>query len=508
MTGDLVSLYTHHRGKASDKWASYLEVYDRLFEEKREQPVRLLEIGVQNGGSLEIWTKYFTDAVSIIGCDIDPRVGELRFDDGRISVVVGDATDAAVAAQILELCPAFDVIIDDGSHKSSDIVRAFLLYFDRLAPGGIYVVEDLVCSYWQAYEGGLFAPAAAMQFFLRLVDYLNREAWGVEPDVAQFFAPWGLSEISHRQIIDAVASIEFHPSLCIIHKAVAMPVGVGVRVVAGDQFLVSDMMRGLAGQCLTTPSQIDNPYARPTKTGALSSPVALPLIQIYLASEQEGFCEAHSVGEKMALDGRRHVLDLRLPVDNAPPTRLRLDPANQPSVIGLHGLRLVDGEGNELWRWHGEPDVFREVLGCVLRPVADGVVVICYNDDPQFELAISPEVLARAGPGAVFCIEMTPRPLLGALPDLLQAPAPAAMPVGQAAAGVPAQLSRELAETAALFKQVVERRNATINALQAENEALKTRQQALEARVLRAEAQLEVLKEFTLSAFGKGIERI
>ncbi len=203
------------------------------------------------------------------------------------------------------------------------------------------------------------------------------------------------------------------------------------------------------------------------------------------------------------------MLNVPLPVGKATATHLRLDPANQPCVIRLHGLRLVDGQDKALWRWNGQPEAFRNVLGCALRPAADGVVVICYNDDPQFELAIPSEVLGRAGPGTVFSIEMTARPLLDALPEILQetaSPPVPAVPAGGAV--VPANLSRELAETAALFKQVVEGRNATIGALRAENETLKAQQQALEARVLRAEAQLEVLKEFVLSAFGKATERI
>ena len=60
----LFELYREHQGKVSDKWSIYLSEYDRLFSSYRDRPVRMLEIGIQNGGSLEIWSKYFPERSS------------------------------------------------------------------------------------------------------------------------------------------------------------------------------------------------------------------------------------------------------------------------------------------------------------------------------------------------------------------------------------------------------------------------------------------------------------
>ena len=71
------SIETLHRqkktGKVSDKWDSYLPVYDRLFALRKDDAIDLLEIGVQNGGSLEIMSQFFINAKRLVGCDIDPR---------------------------------------------------------------------------------------------------------------------------------------------------------------------------------------------------------------------------------------------------------------------------------------------------------------------------------------------------------------------------------------------------------------------------------------------------
>lgn len=152
----LLDLYIAHTGKVSDKWSIYLGAYDRIFSEYRNKPVRILEIGVQNGGSLEIWRRYFPHAELILGCDINAACGGLTFDDERIDVIVGDANTDEVESRIAARSEKFDIIIDDGSHKSSDIIRSFSRYFPRLSEGGIYIAEDLHCSYWNEYEGGLY----------------------------------------------------------------------------------------------------------------------------------------------------------------------------------------------------------------------------------------------------------------------------------------------------------------------------------------------------------------
>src|ERR1043165_1930893 len=102
----------------------------------------ILEIGVQNGGSLEVYDAFFAKAQAIVGCDIDPKCADLHYVSKRIAVVVGDCSVPATVAKIRRHSPSFDIIIDDGSHKSEDIIRSFLTYFPHLRPGGAFVVED------------------------------------------------------------------------------------------------------------------------------------------------------------------------------------------------------------------------------------------------------------------------------------------------------------------------------------------------------------------------------
>ena len=232
----LEQLYKKHRGKLSDKWSIYLSEYDRLFEPYRRLPVRLLEIGIQNGGSLEIWSKYFPKAEKIIGCDINPDCAKLTYTDPRISVIVGDANSDEAQTAVLSHSASFDIIIDDGSHLSSDIVKSFARYFPRLADGGIFVAEDLHCSYWKQFEGGLFDPFSSMAFFKRLADVVSHEHWGVEKDsteiFAGFFARYGFQ--MEAEILSHIHSIEFVNSMCVIRKLLPERNVLGPRFIAGS----------------------------------------------------------------------------------------------------------------------------------------------------------------------------------------------------------------------------------------------------------------------------------
>ncbi|MGO4441566.1 hypothetical protein [Rhizobium sp. RAF56] len=248
-TGKLHKLYIEHDGKVSDKWSIYLDVYERLFAPFRNKPVRLLEIGVMNGGSLEIWRKYFAKAEAIVGCDINPDCSQLRFEDNVIEVIVGDSNSDETQSKILSCSSKYDIIIDDGSHMSSDIVRSFARYFGNLAEGGIYIAEDLHCSYWAGYEGGFNDPYSSMSFFKRLLDVVNKEHWGLPRDRIE-----ALSAFSRKYSVTfdegdlaTIHSVEFVNSLCILRKLPVVRNELGSRKITGREALVVDNIMPFSG---------------------------------------------------------------------------------------------------------------------------------------------------------------------------------------------------------------------------------------------------------------------
>lgn len=255
----LKQLYETHQGKISDKWSIYLAEYDRIFATYRNQPIRMLEIGIQNGGSLEIWAKYFPNAEKFIGCDINPDCAKLIYDDSRISVVVGDANIDNTEVAIRALSPYFDLIIDDGSHTSSDIIKSFAKYWPHIVDGGIFVAEDLHCSYWENFNGGLFEPFSSIAFFKRLSDIISYEHWGLDKTRAEllmgFFKRYDFN--IEESILAHIHSVEFINSICIIRKKKPIENTLGFRFIAGSD---EHVVPGHKSLHLTAPSskeQID-----------------------------------------------------------------------------------------------------------------------------------------------------------------------------------------------------------------------------------------------------------
>jgi hypothetical protein len=66
-------LFFAHHGRLVHKWIHYLEIYERHFAPYRNTPVKMLEIGVFKGGSLELWRDYFGADARIFGIDLDPE---------------------------------------------------------------------------------------------------------------------------------------------------------------------------------------------------------------------------------------------------------------------------------------------------------------------------------------------------------------------------------------------------------------------------------------------------
>ncbi len=270
------SLEQIHRGKkskVSDKWQSYFAFYERNLLCFRDKEISLLEIGVQNGGSLEVWAEYFPGARALIGCDIDPKCGILRYSDSRIQVIVGDANHNHTAARIHAACPAYDIVIDDGSHMSDDIINSFLRYFAALKPGGVYIVEDTHTLYRESHQGGLLRRTTAHEFFKLMVDLVNHEHWEKDLSIKTLFSTFAPSGPLLPILQDGwIDGIEFRNSLICIQKAeVPTHKKLGALIVSGSEAIVHPSITRfqLAAPPTSTGTQV--PLEAPSWTGTAAA---------------------------------------------------------------------------------------------------------------------------------------------------------------------------------------------------------------------------------------------
>jgi hypothetical protein len=183
----------------------YLRKYQELFAKWRDEPVNILEIGVRRGTSLRLWQGYFSRA-TIVGIDIDPSCKSHSGD--RIVVEIGSQDDPVFLREVVNKYPP-TIIIDDGSHQAAHMVYTFEQLFPALAPGGVYVVEDLIFQFNANAQSkwNIAKAPSAVEYFVNL----GRSVMGGRIAAGP---TWGTG----KYIFDHLESISFLRSATIIHK--------------------------------------------------------------------------------------------------------------------------------------------------------------------------------------------------------------------------------------------------------------------------------------------------
>ena len=93
--------------------------------------VKLLEIGVQSGGSARTWKQYYGAHLYYVGVDINPRTVRSRSKDESIYVEIGSQANASLLLDVCRRHGPFDVVIDDGGHTSKLITASLKAIFPR-----------------------------------------------------------------------------------------------------------------------------------------------------------------------------------------------------------------------------------------------------------------------------------------------------------------------------------------------------------------------------------------
>jgi len=181
---DLLSqLAMKHQTDKGPQHHNYTPRYFEILKGLKNSPLILLEIGVggyhfpdRGGGSLRMWEEFFPKA-HIHGIDIYDKS---PLNKGRVHTHIVSQTHEQQLINLINVIGSPDVIIDDGSHISSDIIFAFEILFPRLKKGGIYIVEDTETSYWKDHFFGStdidnLHVETSMNYFKRLTDSLNSD---------------------------------------------------------------------------------------------------------------------------------------------------------------------------------------------------------------------------------------------------------------------------------------------------------------------------------------------
>jgi len=209
--------FNEPRNFNSDKWEHYFEIYDHLLGRFYESKIKYFEIGVQNGGSLEIAKKIFSHDSFIMGLDIDPNCKHL---EGKIAnkIIIGSQVDDTVLSKVSEFAP-FDIIIDDGSHIQSHMIVTFLKIFPLLSQNGVYIIEDTHTNYSPEHQES-FLGIGLYDYFKGLSERLNIDFINSHFRKERYKLPRNERALINQipDIVRDIFSIEFFDSVIAIKK--------------------------------------------------------------------------------------------------------------------------------------------------------------------------------------------------------------------------------------------------------------------------------------------------
>ncbi len=217
-----------------NKLAHYLPVYEAAFGD-RHRPVKMLEVGVNFGGSLELWRKYFTHPESkIVGIDYNEKCGQFENAGQNMFVRIGKQQDAEFLRRVVDELGPFDIVLDDGSHIPSFTLKSFqYLFVHGLVDGGAYLVEDLHSCYSPGtaepfpadnpeFEGANDGSPQFIEFVKILMDAM--QAHYLQTPTGESMDEWEPGNPARRDSFQVpwatkmIKSIELHDAIVVIRR--------------------------------------------------------------------------------------------------------------------------------------------------------------------------------------------------------------------------------------------------------------------------------------------------
>ena len=185
------------------KWVHYFDIYDRHFARFKDKEITILEIGISQGGSLQMWKNYFGKKAKIYGVDINPQCRELE--EENIKIFIGSQSDRKFLREIKKSIPKVDILIDDGGHYMQQQIITFEELFDHVKETGVYLCEDLHTSYWINFGGGYKRHGTFIQYSKNFIDLLNAHHSQQ-------------SALKVNKFTESVNSIHYYDSILVVEK--------------------------------------------------------------------------------------------------------------------------------------------------------------------------------------------------------------------------------------------------------------------------------------------------
>lgn len=117
--------------------------YDAEFTPRKNEYIRIMEIGVLNGESINLWNKYFENAKEIAGVDINITNQAKGLIEQNDKVILENENAYSIIYVNTLFDNNFDYIIDDGPHTLQSQIQFIELYYPKIKKGGKLIIEDI-----------------------------------------------------------------------------------------------------------------------------------------------------------------------------------------------------------------------------------------------------------------------------------------------------------------------------------------------------------------------------
>lgn len=206
------------------KWNHYFKIYEDLLSDLRGKSPTVVEVGILNGGSLEMWARFLGVGSLVIGVDVRiPKIDQNEWNRtlkeqgfGAVQMVQANAESESFWRSFYVDNPNVDVFIDDGGHTNRQQITAVSAAIKGIRPGGLVICEDTQTSL--DWRNGNPHKYSFQNYSFHLAGSLTRKM------IAKRSLPE--STICEQQ----VESVSFYPGL----------VAIRTRRQAGETFVVDE----------------------------------------------------------------------------------------------------------------------------------------------------------------------------------------------------------------------------------------------------------------------------
>lgn len=137
---------SHNVGRGIWRWNNALDVYERHLAGYKGSQVALLEVGVDSGGSLEMFQAVLGANCHYYGLDTNPNCK--TFDTPSSNIFIGDQGDPGTWSSVFQQVGRLvDVAVDDGGMQPNQMVTTLQQVLPHLQLGGLHSVEHLHGAY-------------------------------------------------------------------------------------------------------------------------------------------------------------------------------------------------------------------------------------------------------------------------------------------------------------------------------------------------------------------------